>query len=1002
MEPTCYPWPEDKALEYQQKGYWRTETLGELFRIWAHRHPSRTALIDRDTRLSYADLDARMDRLAAGFHAEGIAKGDRVLVQLPNSAAFVVTCFALFRLGAAPILAMPAHRAHDIDALCRVAEPVAYVVPDQFLGFDYRPMAQEMRARHPSLRHVLVDGAPGPHRPLSALERSPTTLDGPAALSVAVLLLSGGTTGTPKLIPRTHADYAYNARASARLCGLGADSVYLAALPVAHNFPLCCPGIIGTFSVGGTVVLARAPGFDEAFPLIERERVTITALVPALADLWVAARAWDQTDLSSLALLQVGGSRLEPGLAARIQPALGCRPQQVFGMAEGLLCYTRLDDPDDVVLNTQGRPLCPDDEVRIVDDGGRDVAPGESGELLTRGPYTIRGYYRADDHNARVFTPDGFYRSGDLVRRTSDGNLVVEGRIKDQINRGGEKIAAVEIEGHLREHPAVKDAAVVAVPDARLGERSCAFLSMSGRCPTLADLHDFLRARGLARHKLPDQLESIRSWPLTAVGKVDKRALTHLAQTAAPDGAERARPRAYLERTVPITSDPLDLAARVAGSGVARTFVVYERAGEWSFGIGVAAEIVADGKGVVLRHDGTVRRWDGARLGATLSEALGALPFERWRVYGAATFELAYLTHGLPWGPEADPPLRLIVPETEVRIREGGCLLRCLDERDLSRMARWLEAHDGPRAVAGDRVDGRRLNVPAVETADAEGYQRRVAAAVTEIQAHRYQKVILSRTVPVTGQPDLAASYLAGRRANTPARSFMLRHGDFQAAGYSPETVVEVTPDGWVGTQPLAGTRASGRDPAEEAALRADLLSDAKEIAEHAVSVKLAYEELGRVCEAESIHASEFMAVCRRGSVQHLGSRVKGKLKDGRSAWDAFEALFPAITASGIPKREAIEAICRHEPEARGLYSGCVLIADSDGGLDAALVLRAFYQRGGRAWLRAGAGLVALSRPDREFRETCEKLQSVSPHLVPANPDPRGGDVSSHAERTCA
>lgn len=978
MELAWHPWPEDAARDYERKGYWQAGGLGEHLAAWAMRYAARTALVDGGIRLTYGQLNSWVDRLAAGFMALGVAAGDRVLVQLPNSAAFAAVSFALFRMGAVPVMIMPAQRTTEVDALCALAQPVAYVMADRFLGFDYRPMAEEIAARHPCLRHLVFDGEAGPHVALSALEQEPPSAGfaAPDHRSVAVLLLSGGTTGTPKLIPRTHADYLYAARASAELCRLGPDSVYLAALPAEHNFPLCCPGIIGTFSAGGTVVMARTPGFDEAFPLIARERITVTALVPALVQLWVAAREWDTTDLSSLSLLQVGGARLEPDLAAKVTPALGCRLQQVFGMAEGLLCYTRLDDSEDVVLGTQGRPLCPDDEVRIVDADGHDVAPGESGELLTRGPYTIRGYYRADDHNARVFTADGFYRSGDLVRRSADGNLVVEGRIKEQINRGGEKIAAAEIEQHLREHPAISDAAVVAVPDSRLGERSCAFLIAPHMPPDLLGLHDFLRQRGLPRHKLPDQVELARSWPLTAIGKIDKRQLVRLAQAADKNDASPG----YVEAEIAVGDDPLDLAARIAAAGWSDTFTVYERAGEWSIGLGVAAELVADDKSVVLHLGADVRRWEGGRLGAAVAAALAALPFTGWRIYGNVHFEMARRIHNLPLATHSGPLMRLVVPEAELRLSTGRCLVRALDRASLDALVRRVQELSAGQETM---VTASRLEVPQVETADAGPYRRRVADAVAEINAGRYQKVILSRKVPVDGDPDLAASYLTGRRANNPARSFILRHGDFQAVGFSPETVVEVSADGWVNTQPLAGTRALGRDAGEEAALRAELLGDAKEIAEHAVSVKLAFEELERVCASGTVSVSEFMAVCRRGSVQHLGSRVKGRLGEGRSAWDAFEALFPAVTASGIPKREAIDAIGRHEPCARGLYSGCVLIADGDGSLDAALVLRALYRRGAQTWLHAGAGLVALSTPEREFRETCEKLHSVSPHLVP-------------------
>ena len=300
---------------------------------------------------------------------------------------------------------------------------------------------------------------------------------------MAFFQLSGGSTGVPKLIPRTHDDYIYSLRGSAEICGLDAASVYLAALPVAHNFPLSSPGTLGTLYAGGTVVIARNPSPDEVFPLIERERVTITALVPPLALIWLEAAAARRPDLSSLKVLQVGGAKFAAEAAARVRPVLGCTLQQVFGMAEGLVNYTRLDDPDDIVVNTQGRPISPDDEVHVVDDDDRPVEPGEVGHLLTRGPYTIRGYYNAPEHNARAFTPDGFYRTGDLVRRDAAGYLTVEGRAKDQINRGGDKVAAEEVENHILAHPAVMDAAVVAMPDAFLGERSCAFVIPRGPVP---------------------------------------------------------------------------------------------------------------------------------------------------------------------------------------------------------------------------------------------------------------------------------------------------------------------------------------------------------------------------------------------------------------------------------------------------------------------------------------------------------------------------------------
>lgn len=526
LGPDLTPWPADLAQEYHRAGYWRGQTLDDLMRDWAQRYATRTALVSGSDRLTYTELDGRVDRLAARLAGLGIGAGDRAVVQLPNITEFVVACFALFRIGAQPVLALPAHRSNEINYLCEVSDAVALLIPDRHAAFDHRQLAKEALAAAPSLRHVLVAGDPGDFEPLETDDEPgavPTTAAGPG--DIALFLPSGGTTGLPKLIPRTHDDYAYNIRQSARVCGFDENTVYLAALPISHNFPFGCPGMLGTFTVGGTVVLAPSPAPPDAFPLIERERVTVTSLVPPLALLWMETAAFAGRDLSSLRVLQVGGAKFKPEAAQRVTPTLGCRLQQVFGMAEGLLCYTRLDDPDDTVIGTQGKPMSPGDEIRVVGPDGAEVPPGELGELHTRGPYTLRGYYRAAEYNRRAFTEDGFYRTGDLVLATETGHLVVEGRAKDIINRGGEKISAEEVENHLLAHPAVRDAALVGMPDPVLGERSCAYVIPRDTAPTLAELVRFLRDRGLAGYKLPDRLEVVDAFPGTGVGKVSKKDL---------------------------------------------------------------------------------------------------------------------------------------------------------------------------------------------------------------------------------------------------------------------------------------------------------------------------------------------------------------------------------------------------------------------------------------------------------------------------------------------
>lgn len=986
-------WTDEERERFLSRGYWQKQSLGEALGSWAARYESDTAVVDRSVRLSYRELDAKVSRVAAGLRELGISPGDRVLCQIPNSVAFVVCFFALTRIGALPVLAMPAQREHDIDALCQLARPTAYLVAGRFLGFDYRALAQRIAQKHPGLLPLVVEGGDDPESLLNELEREPGKFASVSAFETALLLLSGGTTGTPKLIPRTHADYLYNARAAAAACELGRSSVYLAALPIAHNFPLACPGLLGTLHAGGRVVLAQTPSCDETFALIERERVTITALVPALLELWLGAREWDETDLSSLRLLQVGGSRLEPDLAKRVEPTLGCRLQQVFGMAEGLICCTRPDDPPGVIVGTQGRPICPDDEVRIVDERGDPVPTGETGELLVRGAYTIRGYYRGGAYNQERFTGDGFYRSGDLARVTSSGNVVVEGRLKEQINRAGEKIAPAEVEAALARHAAVNSCVVVGVPDARLGERSCAFVTSEDSSLDLTTARSFLSDLGLAAYKLPDQLEHIATWALTPVGKVDKHRLVTLARNAA--SLESTPPSTstngstYREQTVDLRASPADVAALLVQASGAETYAVYERDGEWSVGLESAATLSLSPGGVTLRQAGSEQRWVSEKPWEELGRALSQVSITDHRAYGVCSFELAYALHGTRHLQDCDEALlELFVPRREVRLSAAGARVRCLEHGALSALVELVKECDR-RALADAQRTPPTLDVRSAQRtcrSGAEAYREKVQRAVGEIRNKEYLKVILSRKVTLSEPVDLLETYRLGRRHNTPARSFVFKHLDLEMTGFSPETVVRVSPDGCVSTQPLAGTRSTGETVAQEEALRRELVSDVKEIAEHAVSVRLAFEELESICAEGSVAVSRFMTVSRRGSVQHLASRVEGQLAAGFDAWRAFAALFPAVTASGIPKREALLAIRRHEETPRGPYSGCVMIADSGGAIDAALVLRALYRRHGTTWLQAGAGVIEQSRPDREMEETLEKLQCISRYVVRARP----------------
>ncbi|ADG80891.1 Salicylate synthase OS=Tsukamurella paurometabola (strain ATCC 8368 / DSM / CCUG 35730 / CIP 100753 / JCM 10117 / KCTC 9821 / NBRC 16120 / NCIMB 702349/ NCTC 13040) OX=521096 GN=Tpau_4330 PE=4 SV=1 [Tsukamurella paurometabola] len=413
------------------------------------------------------------------------------------------------------------------------------------------------------------------------------------------------------------------------------------------------------------------------------------------------------------------------------------------------------------------------------------------------------------------------------------------------------------------------------------------------------------------------------------------------------------------------------LCATWAAAGLADEYVVYEAPAGLVFAGGVRARIrlTATDVTVSVEGDADTRTYRGAPA-AALAAALARLPFHRWRVYGWTAFEFtSHLSAGLRSGVLAE----LVVPEFEIHVAADGTVDRTgVPAGVLERLA--AIAPIAPIDTVSCPVDVRRSG--------DDGYRARVAAAIAEIRAGAYEKVILSRRLPVPFPVDVPASYALGRDSNTPARSFLLRLSGLEAAGFSPEIVGAVHADGTVETQPLAGTRALHMDGTDPQALRAELLSDAKEIVEHALSVQLSCAEVDAIAVPSTRMVSEFMTVRERGSVQHLASTVIGKLATGVSAWEALDVLFPAVTASGIPKAPAVDAIARLEPHPRGPYAGAVVTASSNGELDAALVLRSLFSTEDGAWLQAGAGVIAQSDPQREFEETCEKLASVAPYLV--------------------
>ncbi|MBD8612138.1 (2,3-dihydroxybenzoyl)adenylate synthase [Pseudomonas putida] len=525
-------WPQQRAQAYRDLGYWLDQPLTCILAERCQVQPDVLAIICGERRFTYADLDRLSSNLASRLAARGLGHGDAALVQLPNIAEFHVVLFALLKAGIVPLNALFSHRRLELSAYVKQLSPKLLIASREhevFRDDGYETLFEQATAR-PQVALLLGD-ARSEHSLAHWIE-TPGSEQAPyaptAADEVALFQLSGGSTGTPKLIPRTHNDYHYNARACAEVCALTAQTRFLCAVPAAHNFLLSSPGALGVFHAGGCVIMADNPEPLTCFALIEQHGVNTVALVPSAVALWLQAAPPHREQLQSLRYLQVGGAVFADSLARQVPTVLGCQLQQVFGMAEGLINYTRLDDSDEQVFTSQGRPVSPGDEIKIVDEQGTEVPDGQAGMLATRGPYTFCGYYKSPEQNAQAFDAQGYYYSGDLVQRLPSGDLRVVGRIKDQVNRGGEKIASEEIENLIVLHPAVTHAGLVAMPDEALGEKSCAFVVT--RDPTLKApaLRRHLVELGIAEYKLPDRIRLIPSMPLTAVGKIDKKRLRQL------------------------------------------------------------------------------------------------------------------------------------------------------------------------------------------------------------------------------------------------------------------------------------------------------------------------------------------------------------------------------------------------------------------------------------------------------------------------------------------
>ncbi|NYI80393.1 AMP-binding protein [Nocardioides panzhihuensis] len=530
------PYPTELIERFRALGLWGDRPLASEFHEVALRQPDHVALATAERSVTYAELDEVTDRLALGLHGLGLEPGDRVIVQLSNQCMTVIAWYGMLKAGLIPVCTLAAHRGHEIGSISRKVEAVAHLVEHTPSGFDLVRFAAEQAAGHPTMHQILTidadEGAPG-----ARLEDLIAAADPAAARAlvddlqkaiepeeIAVFQLSGGTTGVPKIIPRLHAEYWYNAKVYAEARGWDETSRVAHLIPIIHNAGIVC-GVHAAHAVGGTLVLSSA-NLDQALPVLIQERATAILIGHAHYGI-VNHPLFDEVSTTMKQVL-LSGAKVPEKLFEAFERR-GVAVGQKFGMGEGLFTSTGFDSPRTLRLTSVGLPISPEDEFKVIDpDTAQELPDGEPGELICRGPYTIRGYFDAPEINQSAFIEDGFYRSGDLVKVINiDGmrSISMEGRIKDLINRGGEKISAEEVEGLLVKHPRITAAAVVAMPDERLGEKACAYLVSNGEPLTMAEVQAHLQSLGVAKFKWPERLERIDQMPKTPVGKLNKKEL---------------------------------------------------------------------------------------------------------------------------------------------------------------------------------------------------------------------------------------------------------------------------------------------------------------------------------------------------------------------------------------------------------------------------------------------------------------------------------------------
>ncbi|CAH1653301.1 AMP-binding protein [Chelatococcus asaccharovorans] len=532
MQGVVYP-PRAEVARYDEMGLFSDDTMGQAFRKVAARFPNRAAVSDASSAMSFVELDEVTDRLAGSLLRSGLKPLDRVTFQIPNGKELVICFVACLKAGLIPICTLVAHRQAEIGYLSAHAKARAHLIASDDPKFDFLAFARSIKSQTPSMDFTIIGRGPAPANE-PGVSGIKDLIDGISladareilgsleldAAQVAVFQLSGGTSGIPKIIPRFHNEYLYQLRTVAEWHGLTEKTVAFSPAPMMHNAPIVCYWGSTLWSGGEVVCAASLQPEAIAEVLAARHPNWMSIPLPILLNL-KAAGLLDRRNFE--------GARLStPSHTARLSDLTGGTAVPLYGMTEGIITYGRIGDPDFVLRSTVGRPVGPHDEFRIVDpETGQELPDGELGEFCFRGPSSCRGYYDAEDRNSEAFTAEGFCKSGDLMRaHLIDGVRYVsfEGRVKDVVSRGGEKINCQEVERALINHPAVGAIAIVPMPDPVYSEKACAFvIPAKGAEPlTVAGAGAFLEKAGLAKFKWPERIEIVSEFPTTSSGKISK------------------------------------------------------------------------------------------------------------------------------------------------------------------------------------------------------------------------------------------------------------------------------------------------------------------------------------------------------------------------------------------------------------------------------------------------------------------------------------------------